>query len=813
MSTKKFLLYGVDGNTTVLLDKAFPQRLKKLPEIFVQPVINGHDSYQIILQAKEEIDNYLVEIRDLVNKNGEVLSKEYIKVYNCKYTLVTTNVEYFYGFGTGYYPNAILPMETAVKFKENNVKKGNSQSIYFSFYVPENISSGYYQGNFVLKIDGEEVLIPVIVDVPNVILPKENHLRSLFLSDWDWKSSSSKSDFSIYNSYTETLTDYRLSPYHLIPYPEEKDLEYLYEFHAEFAYNYCLNPVNTTFAVPYRNWERESLTPGSKGLQSDKDRGLEREVFENFLVSLINKSLQKKFNIMKRAVAHFGRFIDEPNGQKTMDRLISTYEIYHEILNKLADEIKDNAEKYQEKYSVDEIFLTDLESSVRNMPHIITAHYDQKYDAYIDDYCPCFWEYQKLESFELYKKDKELWWYGCNGPTSPCPTYHLDDSLLSPRILSWLQYKYGYVGNLFWAVNYYKNKPKEKKDFYEHYDTIQREGNVNGDGLLIYPGEIYDLKKNVPTLRMEAIRAGMEDYEVLYALGEKYRLIKERTGLNVDIQSMIEAYVNCLTYDIKIIGDNYAFNQIRKMYLNLSELNTETGFCIYGIKIENGKIRGRILLDCQYKIFINNQVLLPFEVKDGLHMYEFCVESNDAFIKISSIDYEKVLNMSLPIQIETYNADNSFVKISNVNVDVKTILCKNENNEKALQFIIPTEKALVQVVKFEMEQFKDFDEKMVAMVLNFENKKPGHKFEGFDIQAKFEKEDYLRTMVSEATYLPPDQSHMPIYLSRNDWSKSGRLEYLMISFGKDIEEYEELRKEIPIKEYVYLQSIEILKNN
>ena len=131
----KFNVFGIDANTTVLLDKPCLEQLKQKAEIIVNPSINAHDAYQIIIHANEDINEYFVSACDLINETGDRLDKKYIDIYNCKYTLVETNVEKFYNLGEGYYPNALLPMHKAVEYRENKIKQGQNQSIYFSFFV------------------------------------------------------------------------------------------------------------------------------------------------------------------------------------------------------------------------------------------------------------------------------------------------------------------------------------------------------------------------------------------------------------------------------------------------------------------------------------------------------------------------------------------------------------------------------------------------------------------------------------------------------------------------------------------------------
>lgn len=797
----RFNLFGADAFTTVLRDNPISNVLKKDAEIILDTPINGHNAYQIIICANEDLNEYSVFVCDLTSATGAKLDKRFISVYNCKYTLVKTNVEKFYGFGEGYYPNAILPMDKAVEYGENKVLKGRNQSVYFSFYIPENTPAGTYTGNFMIVIDGAACNIPVCVKVRNVTIPKESHLRTFFLTDWDWQGPSKNGDFSEYKKYSDLLSEYRLNVGTLIPYPKAEELERLYDFHADLAYEFCLNPANTTFAVPYRNWvKKREDNEGKKGTQSEYNLGLECDVFEKFLSALIKKSLEKKFDIVKRAIIHFGRFIDEPNSQGTMDRLERTDREYREILYRLAANLTDNESEYMHRYGVTERFIAELTESVKNIPHVITASYDEKYDKYIDTYCPNFWVYQIEDSFALYERGGEKWWYGCNGPTSPCPSYHLDDHLLSPRILSWLQYKYGYIGNLFWAVNCYDYIGAGQHEYFDYYSEITYKGRVNLDGLLCYPGEIYGLDKNVATLRMEEIRAGMEDYEILYALGSAY----EKCG--VSFSSVFAYYMNFTSRGIKIIADNDVFSAIRRLIFDLYELHFSTGLCVFDLCEKDGKLNGKILLSGQY-VLLYGDAELPFEMKNVGKIYNFSVPVSLANFTVKGKRVCRSLCLGNIASLTTVSAETLYENLSDDESDVKFIFDKAK--EDGIRLVLPTGKGLVQSFRLYIPKALDLTN-AVSLILHFDNKKDGKKFEAIDIKAKFEKENYLRPMLSEETYLPPLKSSMPVYLSNNDWTKSGKLEYLSVSFGKNGEEYRLLSEKTPIKRYIWLQSAELL---
>lgn len=127
---------------------------------------------------------------------------------------------------------------------------------------------------------------------------------------------------------------------------------------------------------------------------------------------------------------------------------------------------------------------------------------------------------QKLDSFDnsVCRKRKEagdrLWWYTCVSPQSPYPTYLIDDSGVSPRVLSWLQAKYRVEGVLYWCVNLcseYKNG--EYQPEISVWEKAEMFPYGNGDGFLVYPGKQVGINGPVSSIRLELIRDGNEDVE------------------------------------------------------------------------------------------------------------------------------------------------------------------------------------------------------------------------------------------------------------------------------------------------------------
>ena len=118
-----------------------------------------------------------------------------------------------------------------------------------------------------------------------------------------------------------------------------------------------------------------------------------------------------------------------------------------------------------------------------------------------------------------YGVGSSLWTYTCVNPSYPNPTYHLGDNLISSRLLNWMMYEYGITGNLYWSTMYVKNGAVDvdtKID--DMYAYPLRSGEVNGDGYLLYPGSAYGVKGPIGSIRLQSIRDGVEEYNLLYAL-------------------------------------------------------------------------------------------------------------------------------------------------------------------------------------------------------------------------------------------------------------------------------------------------------
>lgn len=107
------------------------------------------------------------------------------------------------------------------------------------------------------------------------------------------------------------------------------------------------------------------------------------------------------------------------------------------------------------------------------------------------------------------KNGEEWWTYVCMGPGDPHPNLHLDMSGIQHRAVMWRTWKEGGSGFLYWAVNVFE-QPKEEGKIISFRKDLPA-----GDGLLVYPGELFGAEGPLASVRLERWRDGFEDYEYL----------------------------------------------------------------------------------------------------------------------------------------------------------------------------------------------------------------------------------------------------------------------------------------------------------
>jgi len=180
-----------------------------------------------------------------------------------------------------------------------------------------------------------------------------------------------------------------------------------------------------------------------------------------------------------------------------------------------------------------EQFLHLINSSAPDLRIMTTTPPSQELESireYIDIYCPITSDYNEVEWSQAQQDGKEMWMYPCVGLQAPWPNSHLYNRLFEIRVLLWQTYYYNIDGFLYWSANAY---------FHGNYGMAY---NGWGDGWFLYTD---DNGKIDPSIRWEAYRDGIEDYEYLYIINAT---LNEISGTPEDF-SRLKKLVSTVTTD------------------------------------------------------------------------------------------------------------------------------------------------------------------------------------------------------------------------------------------------------------------------
>ena len=532
--------------------------------VTVEACKGEYESSQLILTAKQDIRDYTVSVSDLSDGAGNTFSAENILVYHEKYIEIT-NLYEGNGAVAGMYPDALLPIEKAVEYGENAIASGNNQGVYLTFNVPVGQEAGTYTGSLTVTYDGAKKDVPVTLTVHDVTVSQTTHTQSKFNVTFAHYLGELNSTQDMLDSYISVMAEYRISPGLIMFGNDSNYSDESIAAYARKAYELLQeNPKMSTFAVP-----TPTMTDSGTGLPT-----LNGSIFEKYLHAIIDVALesydahsQTGFDLMSYAICTVS-IIDEPDLNNTLDRVPGVANQFENAISGSKQYLRAQA---NEK-GISKEFADEIEGSLEDFPLIVsmtTAWAPDEDVADIITSCPLISLYDTAAQRDVYAQQQQRWIYTCNQPTSPYPTYHIDDTLVSARSLSWMMSEYDITGNFYWAADLYQKYVGSGTylPIDDYYGTAERYERANGDGYLLYPGAPYGMDEPLPSLRLEAIRDGAEEYELWYALHENY----EQAGYDwTDIQRKVSSLIY---QNAKVVSTSERMQLARQAVISLLEMS------------------------------------------------------------------------------------------------------------------------------------------------------------------------------------------------------------------------------------------------
>lgn len=518
----------------------------------------------------------------------------------------------------GLYPDAILPFEVAKKFGKTSLKAKENQEIILSVKTNANTPNGVYRTSVKITADEKVVEIPLTVTVWDYALPTENHTRQYFIIDSKHLQLVEGGGLEKYKRYYDDLLEYRINGSRM-PFNSEADYKTVAETFIEQLRIYYSDSRITVINLPVFYTEQ----------YDDVDYPKTEYVYDK----IIEASVEDGVDYFKKAVTYLW-ILDEPH----LSPVRTGY------CKKVLPEFEKFKKKKLEQCLLmqkENALYAEIGSSIMAVPNVITSGVnteiltDNPLDSTIT-WCPLFPAHEEMVLMWKKMNEGEKWWYGCDWPVPPYATYHIDDKILSPRLLSWMQYDYRVTGNLYWRINYWARKDGEELVYVNPYEQSPFE-KTHGEGMLLYPGSQFGLQSFVPCTRLNAVRDGIEDFEAIYSLEKEMKQVAEKEGKQpIDVNRLLSPIYTRLFHKTTLIEKlHIPFEEARENVAEYLIAAKRNGFAVLS-KDENerkmtfladGEIKNTlggktVKTDGVYEVYFkDDEVVLNFEDGSKVTLY------------------------------------------------------------------------------------------------------------------------------------------------------------------------------------------------
>lgn len=361
-----------------------------------------------------------------------------------------------------------------------SVPADTAQPVWIEVHVPAEAQAGDYDATLSVAdgTDAEPVMLPVVLHVWNFRVPAQRHVSVV-----NWWSFPGRG-FQQVQPYSETYWD--------------------------LLRRFC------TFLVDHRQTD----IAASIGLireQGDQQHGFSYDSrrLQRYTEVAIQAGI-RRIHLHSVGRRESDRIVAQPSSLRRLaawEKVIQRRQWDHRFLVSISDEPF--------------IYFEDTYPAMVRQVHKIAPHIpcieavETEYLGDLDIYVP------KLSHLNLWyprfrqlqREGKSLWFYTCCHPVGRYPNRFLDQSLLKVRVLHWINYLYDLDGYLHWGLNQFAgDNPYSQEGI--------SKGLPLGDRAIAYPGR----DGLIGSLRLSAMRDGLQDFEYLWVLEHELARIKQSHG-------------------------------------------------------------------------------------------------------------------------------------------------------------------------------------------------------------------------------------------------------------------------------------------
>ena len=490
---------------------------------------NEWEGFQIFMRSDKPIRNIRIQLEDLRASNGAKISTNHIRLYREHQFYLPRGTYRNRSFRPGWYPDPLIPARHPLTGQP--LTQGRYRALPFDLppnqthgflvdvYVPPNTPAGVYRGLCKLQAEGQKAIkIPIILTVWNFTLPQTFTLRTGMGSPVDRMR-------SYYRQRAKAGKE-----------PEPADWQAVADQCAALVSEHHINAT-----PPHR-----LITPKEQPDGTFRFSKEQVEALRNFI---------DRYHVNAIQVPHPSTVVRDPVAQR--DRLYAWLAAFNRLARRLhrpqvlfytylrdePNSLKDY--RYVQKWgrvireaqSVVKVLVVEQTWTAPGF-HGADSAWGNLYGA-VDIWCPLFSLFRPESAAKRQALGETIWTYTALCQGKPTPWWHIDYPLLHYRVPAWIAWRYRIRGLLYWGgMSYWRQveDPWKEAPFYSsrHSRTSKTEGPIFwGEGCLVYPARAVGYDGIVPSLRLKALRDGIEDYEYLAML--------EKLGMAEEAQKIVQS--------------------------------------------------------------------------------------------------------------------------------------------------------------------------------------------------------------------------------------------------------------------------------
>ena len=459
---------------------------------------NEIENAQFVLTANGQREGMTAELSGFENEVGDTLEADIF-------------IEYYHDCDNyGMVPDAIPPLSAYGPF---SLTEGKSQAFLVKITSKEDSTGGWYSSGLTVKdAEGNAVkYAKIFVYVWDFALSEATACAtSIGLAPNYLNASCAGDGLTVqqrYKVYYDYLLENRVTSMHLP-----------YELHEAGVVEYMDNPRVTSYQIQ-TNYAGSTVNTAA---------------FPRLFMMLFSGENAKRYDKAYYFDGAVNKTVLDPLAPEQLEALKADYEAILPVFEKYKPAESEVALRYLCTYFadidytledgtvIDQIdYYDDFVNLLCSKPFAYTESWEldtpgakvmqgEKWDAVYGPFKDRMAEYKAAGN--------KLWWFISWDVEAPYINYYMQTDGVSQRLLFWQQYDCGVEGFLYNFSNFWIG---DCSDPYSYNITDSSKPDAHGASILVYPGTKFGLTTPVGSLRLEAMRDGIEDYQLFTMLDAK----------------------------------------------------------------------------------------------------------------------------------------------------------------------------------------------------------------------------------------------------------------------------------------------------